>query len=64
MKIIAYELIWSRIITDLNPKITHSIKNGWQPYGSPFAVVEDDGQLKVCQAVVKYDLSEGLLDEP
>lgn len=47
-KIIDYIVI-KRTPPALTREINYQIQNGWQPFGSPFAV-----QNYICQAMVKY----------
>ena len=49
-KVIEYRLVHETLTPYFNKTINEYIKDGWEPYGSPFA----DGNFK-CQGMVKYE---------
>ncbi len=55
MKIITYNLNWGITSITLNIIVNKDIKDGWQPFNSPFSVTEYDGELRFYQAMVKYE---------
>jgi hypothetical protein len=56
-QIIEYHLVAKDIIFDFNTLVNEYIKDGWEPYESPFI----SGNLK-CQAMVKYKIFHDILD--
>ena len=54
-KIKKYEIISGHDEEELTKMVNDHISEGWQPYGSPYAIINRLGDLAVMQAVVKYD---------
>ena len=55
-KIIDYCLVVRGKLSDLNEKIHELLKDGWQPYGDPFAENDsEDPYVVYGQAVVRYE---------
>ena len=61
-----YKIIYGEVI-EVNKKVVEAMKDGWQPFGSPFQFAEKRSQGDywgvynrvsiIGQAVVKYDKS-------
>ena len=58
MKIKEYILIEGHSNENTASKIQAKLKEGWQPYGSPFGRFGTNGTIGVIQAMVKHELSK------
>ena len=56
-KIIKYEMVCHAITEDFLFMVNSLLKEGYQPYGSPFSVSDEELQPIdcFCQAMVKYE---------
>lgn len=57
-KIIEYYLLRKEFYTELSNAVDYFIKQGWQPFGSPFSDIEKNNEHRptcLCQAMVKYE---------
>ncbi len=46
MSIKHYDVVRAASPSDLAEKLTHKLKEGWQPFGSPVAIAEADGEIE------------------
>jgi len=54
-KIKEYHLCWNDYINRISDDVNTYIKNGFQPYGEPFTATDNCGNIRYCQAMVKYE---------
>ena len=54
-KIKQYHLCWNDYISKISDDVNTYIKNGFQPYGEPFISKDNSGNIRYCQAMVKYE---------
>jgi hypothetical protein len=61
-KIAEYKTAFGPLLADLDEGVNKLIKEGYQPYGSPYAtrVLDSDVQDPrcICQAMVKYGVDQ------
>lgn len=54
-KVAEYKMISENDFEVFNVAVNEAIKNGWQPYGSPFARAITTGAARYSQAFVKFE---------